>query len=124
MIFFRKHIVSAPLAILLALLLLNVSANVIERNVNKHYEGWQKEYNEIESLIELITEIGLEMTDLIPENNNEDEQSIKGKILIKFIIVKGEHFLHEVFKSTSYNPLLSTFYHLFESYILIPPPEN
>lgn len=119
---FRHHIISSPLAFILSLMLLNISVDVIDRSVNKPWEE-QQSYNEIESLVELITEIGLQMNDIIPENDDEDNQSIKGKQAIKYFIVKSQRILHATFNSISYHQLHSAFYRLFETNILIPPPE-
>ncbi|MFN7013386.1 MAG: hypothetical protein ACK4ON_03845 [Bacteroidia bacterium] len=119
----RKHIV-APVAWILSILLLNSSVNVIERSVNKAWEEQQENFNEIESLIELISEIGLSMNDIIPENNGEDNQSLKGKQILKYIKISRLNLLYQAFKSITFNQLHIFHYQLFEPSIFIPPPEK
>ncbi len=121
--FTRKHIV-APVAYILTLLLLNSSVDVIERSVYKPWEEQQHNFNEIESLVELITEIGLNMNDIIPESDGEDNQSLKGKQVLKFIQIRSLNFLYKSFKSKTFNQLYYSNYQLLESSIFIPPPEK
>jgi hypothetical protein len=120
--FIRKHIV-APMAIILALLLINTSVDVVERSVFKPWEENQKNFNEIESLIELIAELGLNMEDIIPENEGEDDQSLKGKHVLKYISINSQKKLHEAFQTLIYKRLQLYYYHLLEANIFIPPPE-
>lgn len=121
--FIRKHII-APVAYILTLFLLNSSVNVIERSVNKPWEEQQENFNEIESLVELITEIGLNMNDIIPESDGEDDQSLKGKHVLKYIQIRSLNFLYKALKSITFNQLYISNYRFLESSIYIPPPEN
>ncbi len=120
--FIRKHIV-APMAIILALLLINTSVDVVERSVFKPWEENQKNFNEIESLVELIAELGLNMEDIIPENEGEDDQSLKGKHVLKYISISSRKILHEAFQTLTYKRIQLYYYRLFEANIFIPPPE-
>lgn len=121
--FIRKHIV-APIAYILTLLLLNSSVDVIERSVYKPWEEQQQNFNEIESLVELITEIGLNMNDIIPESDGEDDQSLKGKQVLKYIQIRCLNFLYKEFKSITFNQLHISHYRFLYSSIFIPPPEK
>ncbi len=121
--FIRKHIVT-PIAIILALLLINTSVDVIERSVFKPWEENQKNFNEIESLVELITELGLNMEDIIPENEGEDDQSLKSKQTTKYISIHAQNFIHEAFKIISFPNVIFLYNQLLELVIFIPPPEN
>lgn len=121
--FIRKHI-DTPMAIILALLLINTSVDVIERSVFKPWGENQKNFNEIESLIELITEVGFNMNDLIPENDGEDDQSLKGKQTVKYIKIHAQNFIYQAFKIISYSNIKFLYNQLIESVIFIPPPEN
>lgn len=121
--FIRNHIIR-PVAVLLALFLLNTSVDVVERSVFKPFEESQSNFNEIESLVEMITELGLNLKDFIPENEGEDDQSLKSKQSLKFIKINSQLYLHETFNTIVY--CISDLFNYLNpgSAIFIPPRKN
>lgn len=43
------------------------------------------------------------MNDLIPENDGEDNQSLKGKQTVKYIKIHAQNFIYKAFKIISYS---------------------
>lgn len=127
-----KLIISHTLVCMLALLILNYSADFKEP-VNyvpsKQKAAIMPEFNEIESIYELVTECWMDIENHVPEQNNDDNDTDgttlsknEGKILFVSTAIPFMHVLIQLY-NTVYIPYRSSIPASVCSDTISPPPD-